>query len=82
MCYLWLLYIIYSWGETTVLVVFIVTVLLWFFREPGYMPGWSVLFKEDYVSDGTVAMTMASLLFILPVVKPNFFKRKNVAKGE
>lgn len=63
------------WNEVTVLVVFITTALLWFFRKPGFMPGWSILFEEKYVSDGTVAITMACMLFILPGEMPNIFKR-------
>lgn len=51
--------------------VFVLTVLLWFFREPGFMPGWGELFQDDYVSDGTVAMTMAIVLFFLPSIKPS-----------
>jgi len=62
----------YSWSETTVLIVFIITALLWFFREPGFIPGWSVIFKDNYMDDGTVAVTMATLLFFLPSEKPMF----------
>lgn len=63
------------WGETTVLIVFIFTALLWFFREPGFMPGYALLFPEsDFPSDGTVAMTMAFLLFVLPAERPHFLR--------
>lgn len=65
----------YRWNEVTVVVILTSTVLLWFFREPGFMPGWSVLFKDEFVSDGTVAITMATLLFILPSRRPTFLGR-------
>uniref|UniRef100_H2Z9I1 Citrate transporter-like domain-containing protein n=1 Tax=Ciona savignyi TaxID=51511 RepID=H2Z9I1_CIOSA len=60
-----------KWKEVTVLAVFTTTALLWFFRDPGFMPGWSVVFKEDFVDDGTVAMTMAFFLFFLPSERPS-----------
>ena len=53
--------------------VFLLTVLLWFFREPGFIPGWGILFKDDYVANGTVATAMGFLLFILPREKPDVF---------
>ncbi|XP_039252177.2 Na(+)/citrate cotransporter-like [Styela clava] len=64
------------WAEVTVLIVFTTTALLWFFRDPGFIPGWSVLFKDGYVSDGTVAMTMACLLFFLPSKRPTFLGKR------
>jgi len=36
------------------------------------MPGWSVIFKDDYMDDGTVAIAMATLLFVLPSEQPMF----------
>uniref|UniRef100_H2Z9I3 Citrate transporter-like domain-containing protein n=1 Tax=Ciona savignyi TaxID=51511 RepID=H2Z9I3_CIOSA len=71
-----------KWKEVTVLAVFTTTALLWFFRDPGFMPGWSVVFKEDFVDDGTVAMTMAFFLFFLPSERPSFLKRRQVGNEE
>ncbi|XP_078489783.1 Na(+)/citrate cotransporter-like [Ciona intestinalis] len=62
------------WEEGTVLVVFILTALLWFFRKPGFIPGWGQLFNGN-VSDATIAMTMSFLLFILPRERPEFLCR-------
>uniref|UniRef100_H2YTW0 Citrate transporter-like domain-containing protein n=1 Tax=Ciona savignyi TaxID=51511 RepID=H2YTW0_CIOSA len=59
------------WEEGTVLTVFILTAILWFFRKPGFMPGWGQLFNGN-VSDGTVAMTMSFILFMLPRERPEF----------
>ncbi|XP_063342666.1 solute carrier family 13 member 2 [Pelmatolapia mariae] len=62
-----------KFAEVAVLILFILLVLLWFFREPGFMPGWAtVLFNKDavYVTDGTVAILMASLFFVIPSQLP------------
>lgn len=65
-----------KWGEVTVAIVFIATVLLWFFRKPGFMPGYAQLFpQEEFLDDGTIAMTMAFLLFVLPGQRPSFLCR-------
>ncbi|CAB1348906.1 unnamed protein product [Coregonus sp. 'balchen'] len=56
-------------AEGCVLVLFVLLVLLWFTREPGFMPGWAtVLFNKDkpYVTDGTVAILMSTLFFVIP----------------
>ncbi|XP_057228027.1 solute carrier family 13 member 2 [Malurus melanocephalus] len=59
-----------SFAEIEVLILFILLVLLWFTREPGFFPGWAtVLFNTDdtsYVTDATVAIFISVLLFILP----------------
>ncbi|NXB21021.1 S13A2 protein, partial [Rhagologus leucostigma] len=59
-----------KFAEIEVLILFILLVLLWFTREPGFFPGWAtVLFNKDgtsYVTDATVALFISILLFILP----------------
>ncbi|NWU88241.1 S13A2 protein, partial [Onychorhynchus coronatus] len=59
-----------KFAEIAVLVLFILLVLLWFTRDPGFIPGWAtVLFNKDdtsYVTDATVAIFIAILLFIIP----------------
>ncbi|NXA01483.1 S13A2 protein, partial [Nesospiza acunhae] len=59
-----------SFAEIEVLILFILLVVLWFTREPGFIPGWAtVLFNKDntsYVTDATVALFISILLFILP----------------
>ncbi|XP_069545729.1 solute carrier family 13 member 2-like [Brachyistius frenatus] len=58
-----------NFAEGSVLVIFILLVLMWFTREPGFIPGWAtVLFNKDkqYVTDGTVAIFMSSLFFCIP----------------
>ncbi|XP_042342678.1 solute carrier family 13 member 2-like isoform X2 [Plectropomus leopardus] len=58
-----------SLAESCVLIIFTSLVLLWFTREPGFIPGWAtVLFNKDqpFVTDGTVAILMSALLFCIP----------------
>ncbi|NWU42243.1 S13A2 protein, partial [Hylia prasina] len=59
-----------KFAEIEVLILFILLVVLWFTREPGFIPGWAtVLFNKDntsYVTDATVALFISILLFILP----------------
>ncbi|XP_068010693.1 solute carrier family 13 member 2 [Melanerpes formicivorus] len=55
--------------EIAVLTIFILLVLLWFTREPGFIPGWAtVLFnsKDSYVTDATAAIFVSILLFMIP----------------
>jgi solute carrier family 13 (sodium-dependent dicarboxylate transporter), member 2/3/5 len=58
--------------EKTISILFLATVLLWFFRsdieiENFRMSGWKNLFPyPDFITDSTVAMAMASLMFIIP----------------
>lgn len=58
--------------ELRVLIIFGITVLLWVFRQPIDLevitiPGWSMLLpSQNLLSDATVAVAMAILLFIIP----------------
>ncbi|KAM7033204.1 solute carrier family 13 member 2 isoform 2-T2 [Acridotheres tristis] len=64
-----------TFAEIEVLIIFILLVVLWFTREPGFFPGWAtVLFNKDgtsYVTDATVSIFVSLLLFILPSGFPN-----------
>jgi sodium-dependent dicarboxylate transporter 2/3/5 len=55
-------------AEVRMAAVFLVTGLLWVFREPLPGFGWSAWmgFRKDYVEDSTVAMLMAVMCFIIP----------------
>ncbi|KAL1779563.1 solute carrier family 13 member 5 isoform X1 [Sigmodon hispidus] len=65
-----------TYAECNVLFCFILLVVLWFSRDPGFMPGWlSIAWmdgKTNYVTDATVAIFVAILLFIVPSQKPKF----------
>ncbi|MCF8370136.1 MAG: DASS family sodium-coupled anion symporter [Bacteroidales bacterium] len=58
--------------EKIILMLFVILALLWIFRT-GFdfgtlkIPGWAGLFNTpSYINDGTVAIAIASLLFIIP----------------
>jgi len=61
-----------SGEERTVLIVFATLALLWVTRNPLdfgalTLPGWSLLLpKPEYAGDGTAAIALAILLFVLP----------------
>ncbi|XP_067451159.1 Na(+)/citrate cotransporter-like [Thunnus thynnus] len=64
-----------SFGEISVLGLFTLLVVLWFTRDPGFMDGWAtVIFnsRAEYVTDATVAVFIAVLLFVLPSKPPHF----------
>ncbi|KAM7412902.1 hypothetical protein PAMA_020335 [Pampus argenteus] len=62
-------------GEISILGLFILLVVLWFTRDPGFVHGWATdIFnsKAEYVTDATVAIFIAVLLFVLPSKPPRF----------
>ena len=65
-----------SFEERVILAVFAATALLWVFRAPieiggVTIPGWSALLPYgNLIDDGTVAIAMASLLFLVPARSP------------
>ncbi|XP_071383219.1 Na(+)/citrate cotransporter isoform X4 [Centroberyx affinis] len=64
-----------SFGELSVLGLFTLLVVLWFTRDPGFVAGWATeIFnsKAEYVTDATVAVFIAVLLFVLPSKAPRF----------
>ncbi|XP_008297383.1 solute carrier family 13 member 5 isoform X1 [Stegastes partitus] len=71
-----------SFGEISVLGLFILLVVGWFSRDPGFVSGWATeLFnsKAEYVTDATVAIFVAVLLFVLPSKPPRFCSWRNQA---
>jgi sodium-dependent dicarboxylate transporter 2/3/5 len=64
-----------SFEEKTISIIFALTAFLWIFRSDlniGLItfPGWSNLLPySDFVNDGTVAITMAFILFLIPSKK-------------
>ncbi|KAK5858748.1 hypothetical protein PBY51_002865 [Eleginops maclovinus] len=62
-----------KFAEVAVLIIFVLLVVLWFSREPGFIDGWAtVLFNKGgpFVTDGTVAIFMSMLFFIIPSQMP------------
>ncbi|KAI6187453.1 Solute carrier family 13 member 5 [Aphelenchoides besseyi] len=60
--------------EKNLMVLFVTIIILWLFRDPKVIPGWGGLFLEGYISDGTVAIVVSLLLFILPAENPFTYK--------
>jgi sodium-dependent dicarboxylate transporter 2/3/5 len=62
----------FSSEEKTISIIFLTTALLWIFRSDillGFItiPGWSNLLPTaGFINDGTVAITMAFILFLIP----------------
>ncbi|GFO19832.1 solute carrier family 13 member 5-like [Plakobranchus ocellatus] len=59
-----------KFNEKVVSIHFIILVTLWLTRRPGFVPGWTVLFPDNYVTDGVVAVAIAVSLFIFSDVRP------------
>lgn len=53
--------------ESLVLGLFVSAVLLWFFRSPGFMPGWPKLFTNLKVHDASPGILIILLMFMLPL---------------
>uniref|UniRef100_U3JCS0 Solute carrier family 13 member 4 n=1 Tax=Ficedula albicollis TaxID=59894 RepID=U3JCS0_FICAL len=65
-----------SYPEMVTGFFFILMTLLWFTREPGFVPGWSSFFeKKGYRTDATVSVFLGFLLFLIPAKKPCCGKR-------
>ncbi|XP_043943262.1 solute carrier family 13 member 1 [Protopterus annectens] len=67
-----------SYEEIITLVIFVLMALLWFTREPGFIPGWSSLFPKyrGYATDSTPALMLGILFFIIPA-KKTFSEKHN-----
>ncbi|CAN9501237.1 unnamed protein product [Ophioblennius macclurei] len=64
-----------SYGEFNVLALFILMVVLWFTRHPGFTAGWAThIFNAngEFVTDTTVSVFVAILLFVLPSEPPRY----------
>ncbi|XP_070699404.1 Na(+)/citrate cotransporter-like [Pempheris klunzingeri] len=64
-----------SYAEVSVLALFVFMVTLWFTRDPRFVDGWAThVFnaKAEFVTDATVALFVAVLLFVLPSEAPRF----------
>lgn len=62
-----------SCQEVFTALVFVVMVLLWLTRSPGFMPGWISLFPHhsDFVTEATVALLLGLVFFIVPAHRPS-----------
>ena len=61
-----------TFHEAAVLVLFLICVMLWFFRDPGFVPGWAHFIEDAHVDDATAVMLIVFFLFSIPA-KPAFW---------
>ncbi|XP_078539742.1 Na(+)/citrate cotransporter-like [Lissotriton helveticus] len=69
-----------TFAEISVLNLFVLLVLLWFTRDPGFMPGWatnSFNLNKQYITDTTVAIFISLLMFSFPSEVPTFTFRNS-----
>ncbi|XP_043355108.1 solute carrier family 13 member 2 isoform X1 [Dermochelys coriacea] len=63
-------------SEIAVTVLFLLLVVLWFTRDPGFMPGWATnVFNKNgksYVTDATVVIFISLLMFLIPSEIPTY----------
>ena len=60
-----------TFAEKMIMSLFVLLLTLWLTRAPGGKgTGWSVYFKDGFVTDGSSALFVAFLLFILPGEMP------------
>ncbi|ERE90348.1 solute carrier family 13 member 4 [Cricetulus griseus] len=72
-----------SYPEMVTAFFFILMTVLWFTREPGFVPGWDSFFeKKGYRTDATVSVFLGFLLFLIPAKKPCFGKKSDEASQE
>ncbi|KPM09103.1 solute carrier family 13-like protein 3 [Sarcoptes scabiei] len=64
-----------SFHEQAVLLLFGLLLMLWFFRAPDFMSGWTTIFSENnqYINDSTPTMLIVLLFFLIPA-KPRNLK--------
>ena len=56
----------FKFKQWVVLVLFVLLVGFWFFRQPGFMPGWASNLKAGYITDAVPAIIVTFFLFIIP----------------
>ncbi|KAG7270807.1 hypothetical protein CRUP_037141 [Coryphaenoides rupestris] len=60
-----------SYPEVVTGVFFVLMTVLWFTREPGFVPGWTSLFEQKgYRTDATISVLLGFLLFLIPARRP------------
>lgn len=61
--------------------LFLLLILLWVGRDPQCIPGFGTFFPKGFYTDGTSAMLIAILLFVLPTQWPSLRELKANALG-
>ncbi|KAK3927108.1 Protein I'm not dead yet [Frankliniella fusca] len=69
-----------TFHEGSVLFLFLVVVVLWFFRAPEFIPGWAEYVSDVKIKDATPAVLIVFLLFVLPA-NLDFLRRDGPRKA-
>ncbi|UJR22011.1 hypothetical protein I4U23_025078 [Adineta vaga] len=59
-----------KWNEISVAIVFVLMILLWITKDFSGTPGWEIIFRRKFISDGTVGIFCGILPLILPNANP------------
>lgn len=70
--FFWMLFtfLFCSFAEKSVSICFGLMIALWICRDPQSLPGFGHLFPDGFYTDGTSAMLVSILLFMLPLDSP------------
>nr|XP_006131125.1 solute carrier family 13 member 2-like [Pelodiscus sinensis] len=75
-----------KFSETAVTILFILLVVLWFTRDPGFMAGWATnIFNQNgksYVTDATVVIFISLLMFLIPSEIPIYLCRNRTQQAQ
>ncbi|XP_074870138.1 solute carrier family 13 member 2 [Carettochelys insculpta] len=75
-----------KFSEIAVTVLFLLLVVLWFTRDPGFMPGWATnSFNKNgqsYVTDATVVIFISLLMFLIPSEMPMYLCRNRPQQAQ
>ncbi|EDS32684.1 sodium/dicarboxylate cotransporter [Culex quinquefasciatus] len=65
--------------EISVAILFVLSIVLFFTRSPGFIPGWVDLFPGAKIKDATPAIFIVVTLFVIPADWQwlNYFRRKS-----
>ncbi|KAF6038112.1 Indy-2 [Bugula neritina] len=66
-----------SCPEIILITFFVILVLLWLFRDPKFMPGWSSAFEPKFVTDAATGLFICTLLFVFPSSFPGISGHKS-----
>ena len=71
-----------TFHEKSIVFLFALLIVLWVFKDPQFMPGWEDFFPHEHrIGDGTVAIAVVILAFVLPA-RPNFWWFAKPGEGE
>ncbi|XP_046591217.1 protein I'm not dead yet-like [Neodiprion lecontei] len=55
-----------TWHESCVAILFVLVIFMWFFRKPGFVPGWPTYITSMPFKDSSSAIFVTLLMFIIP----------------